>query len=80
MGGHWDPQDGGHPASDPAALTRTAARHFKAATGLDLSGCTQVGAAPCASACSGVGIPSHWPLVSHVKQRTYSADVVTGQA
>ncbi len=43
VGGHWDPQDGGHPAADPAALTRTAARHFKAATGLDLSGCTQVG-------------------------------------
>lgn len=43
VGGHWDPQDGGHPASDPVALTRTAARHFKAATGLDLSGCTQVG-------------------------------------
>ncbi|PRW20657.1 SWI SNF-related matrix-associated actin-dependent regulator of chromatin subfamily A 1 isoform X1 [Chlorella sorokiniana] len=41
VGGHWEPQDGGHPASDPAALTRTAARHFKTATGLDLSGCTQ---------------------------------------
>ena len=42
IGGTWDPSDGGHPASDPAALTRTAARHFKAATGVDLSGCTQV--------------------------------------
>lgn len=43
VGGAWDPQDGGHPASDPAALTRTAIRHFKAATGVDLSKCTQVG-------------------------------------
>lgn len=41
VGGGWDPQDGGHPACDPTALGRTAMRHFKAATGLDLSGCTQ---------------------------------------
>lgn len=41
VGGHWEPQDGGHPASDPTTLTRTAVRTFKAATGLDLSSCTQ---------------------------------------
>ncbi|KAL4433711.1 hypothetical protein ABPG75_000152 [Micractinium tetrahymenae] len=41
VGGAWDPQDGGHPEKDPAVLTRTAVRHFKVATGLDLSGCMQ---------------------------------------
>ncbi|KAL4450685.1 hypothetical protein ABPG77_001041 [Micractinium sp. CCAP 211/92] len=41
LGGAWDPADGGHPEKDPAALTRTAARHFRAATGVDLSGCMQ---------------------------------------
>lgn len=45
LGGAWDPQDGGHPEKDPAALTRTATRHFKAATGVDLSECMQVGGA-----------------------------------
>lgn len=42
VGGAWDPQDGGHPAKDSTALSRTAIRHFKAATGVDLSPCTQV--------------------------------------
>ena len=43
VGGAWDPQDGDHPANNPTALNRTAIRHVKACTGLDLSGCTQVG-------------------------------------
>ena len=41
IGGQWGPQDGGHPSHDPRALSRTAARHFAAATGVDLSRCSQ---------------------------------------
>ncbi|KAK9859788.1 hypothetical protein WJX84_005175, partial [Apatococcus fuscideae] len=40
LGGAWDPQDGGHPDQDPAALIATAKRCFKETTGVDLSQCS----------------------------------------
>lgn len=39
LGGAWDPQDGGHPQQDPAALIATAKRCFKESTGVNLSQC-----------------------------------------
>jgi hypothetical protein len=41
IGGTWEPSDGGHPEQDPAALIATAVRTYRAATGVDLSACTQ---------------------------------------
>ena len=41
VGARWEPCDGAHPEQDPAVLTRTAARAFLEATGVDLSNCTR---------------------------------------
>ena len=39
IGGAWEPVDGADPGSLPHTLVATAARTFKAATGVDLSAC-----------------------------------------
>jgi hypothetical protein len=40
-GGAWSPEDGAHPADDPAALVATAIRCVRAQTGIDLTACTE---------------------------------------
>lgn len=39
IGGAWDAADGAHPEEQPGVLQRTAARHFKQATGLEIASC-----------------------------------------